>query len=79
MLAHLSKHLVDNGLLDPLQSGYRPNRFTQTVLCSDDQGKVLVLALLDLSSASDTIHYEVLLKPLHHTQDTEGTALKWFH
>ena len=70
MLAHLSRHLVSNGLLEPFQSGYQSNHSTETallklvndLLCSADEGKVSVLALLDLFSAFDTIDHEVLLK-----------------
>ena len=66
VLARLSRHLVGNGLLEPLQSGYRSNHSMETallklvndLLCSADEGKVSVLALLDLSSAFD---HEVLL------------------
>ena len=73
VLARLSRHLVGNGLLEPLQSGYRSNHSKETallklvndLLCSADEGKVSVLALLDLSSAFDTIDHEVLLKRLH--------------
>ena len=87
MLARLSRHLVDNGLLEPLRSGYRSNHSTETallklvndLLCSADEGKVSVLALLDLSSAFDTTDHEVLLKRLHDTYGIEGTVLNWFH
>ena len=87
MLAPLSRHLVGNGLLEPLQSGYRSNHSMETallklvndLLCSADEGKVSVLALLDLSSAFDTIDHEVLLKRLHDTYGIEGTVLNWFH
>ena len=87
VLARLSRHLVGNGLLEPLQSGYRSNHSTETallklvndLLCSADEGKVSVLALLDLSSAFDTIDHEVLLKRLHDTYGIEGTVLNWFH
>ena len=36
-----------------------------------------VLALLDLSSAFDTIDHEILIKHLKITFGIDGTALKW--
>ena len=83
LLARLSRHLVSNGTLEPLQSGYRSNHATETallklvndLLCSADDGKVSVLAVLALSSAFDTIEHGVLLKRLHDTYSIEGTAL----
>ena len=82
MLARLSRHLVGNGLLKPLQSGYRSNHSTETpllklvndLLCWANEGKVSVLALLDSSSAFDTIDHEVLLKRLHDTYGIEAVS-----
>ena len=54
-------------------------KLVNDLLCSADEGKVSVLALLDLSSAFDTIDHEVLLKRLHDTYGIEGTVLNWFH
>ena len=70
VLARFSRQLVSNGLLQPLQSGCRSNHSTETallklvndLLCSTDEGKFSVLALLDLSSAFDTTDHEVLSK-----------------
>ena len=83
----MSRHLLGNGLLEPLQSGYRSNHSTETallklvndLLCSAEEGNVSVLALLHLSSAFDTIEHEVLLKSLHDTYGIEGAVLNWFH
>ena len=85
--ARLSRHLISNGLLAPLQSGYRSNHSTETallklvndLLCSTDEGKFSVLALLDLSSAFDTTDHEVLSKWLHDTYGIEGADFKWFY
>ena len=63
VLARLSGHLVGNGLLKLLQSGYRSSHCTETallklvndLLCSADESTVSVLTLLDLTSAFDTI------------------------
>ncbi len=43
-----------------------------------DKGKVVMLVLLDLSAAFDTIDYENLLKRLSRQCGINGTALKWF-
>ena len=37
-------------------------KLVNDLLCSSDEGKVSVLALLDLFSAFDTIDHEALLK-----------------
>ena len=54
-------------------------KLVDDLLYSADEGKVSVLALLDLSSAFDTIDHEVLLKRLNDTYGSEGTVLNWFY
>ncbi len=43
-----------------------------------DKGKIVMLVLLDLSAAFDTIDYEILLKRLSRRCCINGTVLKWF-
>ena len=48
----------------------------QTVCC--DEGQEVVLVLLDLSSAFNTIDHKVLLDRLHTQYGFSGTVLDWF-
>ena len=43
-----------------------------------DEGKLLVLVLLDLSAVFDTIDHDTLLHCLHHVFGIQGTVLSWF-
>ncbi len=82
----LTKHLKDNKLLDNFQSAYREGHSTETallrvqndILMEVDKGNVVLLALLDLSAAFDTIDHGILLKRLSERCGIKGTALKWF-
>ena len=40
--------------------------------------KVILLALLDLSTSFDTVDHTILLKRLYHSIGISGQALKWF-
>ncbi len=62
-------HAIEHGLYDPHQSAYKQNHSIETVLlkvqndlmCAIDQGKAVVLFLLDLSTAFDTVYHDILL------------------
>ena len=72
VLVQISHHLSANNLLNQFQSAYRPGHSTETallkivndLLLSLDDGKISLLASLDLSAAFDTIDHNILLHRL---------------
>ena len=75
-----------NDLLAKLQSAYRCFHSTETallcvfndILCAIDRHQEVVLVLLDLSSAFDTIDHTALLERLRYRYGMSGTVLTWF-
>ena len=76
-----------NNLRDPFQSAYRHGHSTETALLRvkndiaatlDEKGKV-VLVMLDLSSAFDTINHNILMNRLQHLVGITDAALSWLH
>ena len=71
-----ASHLSTNSLLSPLQSAYRANHSVETALAkvhndimrAADESQGVLLILLDLSAAFDTID---------HDMGIEGLALSW--
>ena len=86
VLKQLNEHLDDNGLHSPAQSGYRPFHSCETlhVKMSDDiigeiqDNNIVILVLLDLSAAFDTIDHGVLLEKLDKDYNIKDNAQKWF-
>ena len=82
----LVHHISANGLHDPLQSAYKQFHSTETalvkvtndILCALDKNEVVILVLLDLSAAFDTVDHKILLHRLEHTFGIKGVALDWF-
>jgi hypothetical protein len=78
-------HLSRNGLHETFQSAYRPHHSTETALIRvhDDitraitQGEVVLLVMIDLSTAFDTVDHQLLLSSLSSIGIT-GVALQWF-
>ena len=69
------------------QSAYRKDHSTKTAMLrvvNDllrviDEGKnTIVISMLDLSAAFDTIDHNILLSRLYHNFGITGTALDWF-
>ena len=68
----LNEHLINNNMLDPLQAAYRDKHPTETalikvqndILLALDAGSSIILLMLDLSAAFDTIDHDILLSRL---------------
>ncbi len=68
----LVNHLSENNLMNIFQSAYQQSYSTDTallcvqnyILMEIDNGNVVLLVLLDLSAAFDTIYHEILLNRL---------------
>lgn len=82
MTNYLSKH----NLMGPMQSAYRKCHSTETALLrvyndislALDNHKEVILVMLDLSAAFDTIDHEILLERLHNNFGFTGPVLSWF-
>ena len=79
-------HLNRIGTIPSVQSAYRRNHSTETALAkvssdiimATDRDDVLLLALLDLNAAFDTVDHGILLQRLHTSHHINGLALNWF-
>ena len=78
----MEKHISHNNLNENMQSAYRPNHVTETVLVTihDDIHSVLdnkygkILVMRDVSAAFDTINHDILLGRLKCRVGSDGTA-----
>jgi hypothetical protein len=86
VLAQLDEYLSDFNLYGKMQSAYRKAHSTETALLrvyndfltSIDKGKEVVLVLLDLSAAFDTIDHRILVSRLSNDYGITGVVLSWF-
>ncbi len=84
--SQLIEHLKLNKLYDKFQSAYRTFYSTETallkvkndILNAMDNRNIMLLLLLDLSAAFDTIDHSILLTRLSKRCGINGTCLKWF-
>ena len=82
----LCQHISTYKLGDELQSAYKAAHSTETALlkvkrdCDNalDSGKAMLLVMLDLSAAFDTIDHAILLDRLCRFVGVKGSVLQWF-
>ena len=86
VLSQVSSYLNFHNLYNTCQSAYCPGHSTETALLkvvndlflSLNKGNISVLALLDFSSAFDTIDHTILVHRLHTDFGFTDTVLQWF-
>ena len=79
------EYLTSNKLNEVFQSAYKANHSTETallrvkndILTAVDHGKAVMLILLDLSAAFDTIDHDTLLNLMKNRLGISGSALDW--
>ena len=84
-MKRLYGHFDENNLREPLQSAYRPGHSTETALVKVfndcltmiDKKQCVLLVLLDLSAAFDTVDHSVMLQRLEKLFGVTGSALEW--
>ncbi len=72
--SQLESYITANNLYDPLQSAYKELHSTETalvkvtndILCAVVNKKLVILVLLDLSAAFDTVDHKILLHTLEY-------------
>ena len=82
----LQTHLDRYNLNETFQSAYKKKhscesallRIQNDIATSLDENKCVMLALIDLSAAFDTIDHAKLIHLLEHEYGVRGTALHWF-
>ena len=80
-------YLDENNLLPDAQSAYRRGHSTETALLkvfSDliaamDNGRLVLLSVLDLSAAFDTVDHDILHQRMSTLFGITGKSLQWFH
>ena len=86
VLSQVFSYLNSHNLYNTCQSAYRPGHSTETALLkvvndlflSLNKGNISVLALLDFSSAFDTIDHPILVHCLHADFGFTDAVLQWF-
>ena len=82
----LLEHLANNNLEEPFQSAYKRFHSAETtllkvkndILVAIDNSKCVLLLLLYMSAAFDSVDHELLLQRMFKTFGIDGQVLKWF-
>ena len=77
--------MTANNLLERHQSAYKSHHSTDTALVlvqydiigTLDRRYGVILVILDMSAAFDTVNYEILLSRLEHRYGMAGFVLAW--
>ena len=83
VVARLKEHMPEHSLCEGMQSAYKAGHFTETalvrvkndILTSMDKNQCVLLVLLDLSAAFDTVNHSKLLRVMQHRIGLGGTTL----
>ena len=86
VLKRLDKHMTVNNLHTDTQFGYKKYHSTETLLVhfldetlvAVDQHLNVVVLIIGLSAAFDTVNHDILIKILKDEIRVRGTALQWF-
>ena len=81
----MNAHITQHQLHDPSQSAYRPLHSTETallkvqgdILDAMDQKRGVLMVMLDLTAAFDTVSHEKLLSALYRRIGLRGSAHQW--
>ena len=81
----LTDYITSNGLSETFQSAHKSFHSTETallrvqnnILCALDRKESVILVLLDLSAAFDTVDHTLLVPRLSTCFGFQGTVLKW--
>ena len=84
--SQLIEHVTNSCPDENMQSAYKQFHSTETALVKVfndiaidiDSNRVVILLLLDLSAAFDTVDHSILLNRLAYRFGLRGTALAWF-
>ncbi len=79
-------YLKDHNILEVFQSGFKTLHSTESallkvfndILLATDAGDCVILVLLDLTAAFDTVDHEILISRLEQWVGIKGIALQWF-
>ena len=80
--AQLKLFLDEHDVLEVFQSGFKTQHSTESefsdILLAVDSGDYVILVLLDLTAAFDTVDHNILVSRLQHLVGISGSALDWF-